>query len=519
MHQYSSGNPTCGTTGYLWTNGKRHVWVVCDDKKGIGCSQPEFSKELDSEGINDIVKITDGKNLPHDCAVKKCIDRTTPKIVVKVYKATASGGKGSVIKTFTVNEQKNKTTYTQNDKYDTWINGVNNPKGVVVETTIEDKSDIQNGTSEVKKITWYQNAKNQKENAIGATNSKVHEKDNITTKTYKKEQLIKDDGVRKQVIKVTDYAGNEVTYNLILKIDFTPPPKPEISMYLVDSTTSKSTSTTYSNNTWKNKYFYVNTTHPKDNPDVSGWRTNQYTTSGKHGTYKDKDGNFINNVTKEGESKVKFRSIDNAGNYSEYTGEKTIKLDRKKPTCDISKEHRYTTTGVTLKTKCEDKANSGVGNKSGIKKCAGTDVNGADSYTDTKTGIKENKKYTVKDVAGNENSCSVTVYDTQKRTNSWDSCLTGEPSTCKGGTVSKTCNGMKERGANSGSKCGPKTNCGLGASCVSCQYDCSYYDSCKTGHPSTCKGGWKGWTSWKDVTSCKASSSKPTKVECRTRYY
>ena len=518
----NTNNKTCGTQDYLWTNDVRHAWVVCDDKLGLGCAQTEFSKYLDSEGVTDTISIRDNNpnNPTYSCKVMKCIDRTTPKITVKLYKSKSNGDKdGGAFKTFTVDSQKSIKTYKADEKYDKWINGVDNKNGIIVEVSLTDVDKITGVKSEIESMSWYQNAKNQKENAIGATNLKVDENKKITTKTYIKEQRITDDGVRKQVIKVKDKAGNETTYNLTLKIDFTPPPKPDVYMYLVNSTTAKTKDKTYPNDKWKNKYVWANTSHPKDDPDVSGWRTNQYTTTGKHGEYNNKDGNE-QHINAEGVSTIYFRSIDHAGNYSEKTATKTIKLDRKNPECSIKKTNTYSTSGVTLTTTCEDKANKGVGNKSGVVSCANTEVSARDKYVDTKNNIKASQTYTVKDDAGNSSTCDKTVHDTQKRTNSWNSCKTGEPSTCKGGTVSKTCNGYKERGANnSGSSCGPKSSCGLGSACVSCQYDCSYYDSCKTGHPSTCQGGWDGWTDWKDVNSCKASTSKPTKVECRTIYY
>ena len=151
-------------------------------------------------------------------------------------------------------------------------------------------------------------------------------------------QTITDDGVRKEVITVEDKAGNKITYTLILKIDRTPPPKPTITMYLENSSTETSTGTKYTNNTWKNKYVWVNTNKPKDNPDISGWKTNQYTTTGKNGVNNDKVGNDVH-INNEGTSTIKFRSMDNAGNYSDYTKLNTIKLDRtiKIPTTYLKK--------------------------------------------------------------------------------------------------------------------------------------------------------------------------------------
>ena len=398
MGAYKTGDDVkCGTSKYKWiNNGKRHVWVECNDLKGIGCSQMEFSKVLESEGATDKVVVKDSNGKTHDCYVLNCIDKTTPKIVVKIYKAKSNGTKdGNATKTFTVNSQKGKTSYTQNDTYNTWINGINYPNGVIVEVTTNDTSDISNGTSEVKTIKWYQNAVNQKEKSIGAIDQKVDENNNINKKTYTKSQFIKNDGVRKQVITVKDNAGNVVTYNLILKIDRTAPPKPTVSLYLENSDTSTSTSTKYTSNTWKNKYVWVNTNHPIDKPDVSEWKTNQYTTTGVHGSNSNKNGNDVH-INKEGTSTIKFRSCDNAGNCSLYTNNSTIKLDRtiKVPSTKLFKWKNNNTTPTSSSGLSSYSDNTWYSGKvftypTGSEETG--DVSGLKEYQYTTTGKTSNK--------------------------------------------------------------------------------------------------------------------------------
>ena len=509
---------TCGTNDYLWTNNTRHVWVVCNDKLGIGCAQTEFSKYLDTEGAKDTVSIRDNKNEPHNCGVMKCIDRTTPKITVKLYRSSAKGQKnGSAFKTFTVEPQKSIKTYKKDEKYNSWINGVDNKYGIIVEVSTTDVDVVPTAKSEIKTFSWFQNAKNQKENAIGATNLKVDINNNITEKTYTKEQRITDDGVRKQVIKVTDYAGNDTTYNLILKIDYTPPPVPTISTYLENNSTSKSTGTTYPNNTWKNKYVWANTTHPKDNPDVSGWRTNQYTTTGAHGKNTDKDGNDLH-VIKEGTTKLKFRSIDNAGNYSDYTETKTIKLDRTDPVCKT----KYTGgtsgsngwyVGGTVKATghCSDQKDL-----SGCK-AETSHIQSVNSNSPNSKGTK--KSITIYDNAGNDTTCSSTIkYDksnpscsipdhgwTEGSVTITTKCSDNGPSgvaSCKGSystsTTGKKTHTVKDNAGNSSSCSTTVYSKRQKQSCTSCKRcnksACETYKQCTD---ADCCGTKKKWSSSK----------------------
>ena len=588
-----TNSKTCGTTGYLWTNDVRHVWVVCNDKLGIGCAQPEFSKYLDTEGAKDTVSIRDNKNEPHNCGVMKCIDRTTPKITVKLYKSKSNGDKdGGAFKTFTVDPQKSIKTYKKDEKYSSWINGVDNKHGIVVEVTITDVDVVPTAKSEIKTFSWFQNAKNQKENAIGATNLKVDEKTNLTAKTYTKEQRITDDGVRKLVLKVTDYAGNDTTYNLILKIDFTPPPVPSFSTYIENNNSSTSTGTPYTSNTWINKYVWANTSHPKDNPDVSGWRTNQYTTTGAHGNNTNKDGNDLH-VSKEGSTTLKFRSIDNAGNYSEYTATKTIKLDRTDPVCktkntggtsgsngwyvggtvtatghctdqtglsgcksatshiqsvnsnssssagtkksitiydnagntttcsstikyDKSKpscsipSHNWTEGSVTISTNCSDSGPSGVAS------CKG-------SYSTTSTGTKT---HTVKDYAGNSNTCSTTV-SSKRQKQSCTACDRCKKAGCKtANTCTKSCCGVyytweicHAQGCDgitySGSSCPSNADYCKKHNDTCTDEDCC---GCKTYKANCSDCGCATWGSWTDVGSCSESTTSSSKTKCRTMY-
>ena len=414
MNAYNSGETkTCGTAGYAWVNigtnpGTRQGWVLCNDEYGVGCRQHEYSKVFTSDGHNESIKILDRDGKEHDCSIKKCIDRTSPKITV-----TIKNG-GTTKKTYTVNSQTSNVDYKPNDKYDTWLNKADYPNGVTITVKVEDV------TSQLKSFDWKQNPKNKKENQEGNATESVDSKTNIAAASYTVTKTITDDGVRKEVITVLDNAGNKVTYTLILKIDRTPPPVPTMYMYLEDTTNGVATSPNYPNNAWRNKYVWTNTTHPVDSPDVSGWKTNQYTTTGNHGAYSNQAGNDVH-VNNEGTSTIKYRSCDYAGNCSAYSDTKTIRLDRTEPNCSITTspaspdgKNSWFVTNVKFSLNKNDKPNASNNSTGSATATYGlaTTANPTNSKTSgTQSG--ETKSITwysyAKDNAGNECRSSKTV--------------------------------------------------------------------------------------------------------------
>ena len=235
MTSYNSGaSIKCGQPGYKWIgigniNGFRQAWIICNDEFGGGCAQHEYSVNMTKEGENEIVYLSDktgNKQSELDkCIVKKCIDKTTPKIVIKIYKANSSGKIGKndkPIYTYDKPVSTTAVTYTiPQEKNNTWLNKNNFPYGVYVEVTVSDP------LSKLQKYTWYQNVKNQKENATLTPNQKVEEKtwtyNQSGNNSYTKGINITDDGVRIEKIQVWDQSGNSSIYNLILKIDRTAP--------------------------------------------------------------------------------------------------------------------------------------------------------------------------------------------------------------------------------------------------------------------------------------------------------
>ena len=239
-------------------------------------------------------------------------------------------------------------------------------------------------------------------------------------------------------------------------------------------------------------------------------------------------------VSAEGYTKHTWTISDNAGN-SRTCKAVGIKLDRSAPSCTSSKSNLYTSTGVTASFKCSDnpsKSNSKVA-----------------SCTATQKGLKSNKKYSIKDNAGNSGTCSVSVsaytqYSKRTRSSWWDSCATGRNTCsggydCRGGYVSRSyvidtgcvgrhvdascASGYTKRNCSQG-KSG--TSSGCGCDCVKTYWDScasSVWNSCKTGS-NTCRSGtkygsWSGYGGWSSDNHCpNYSNSSTCEQRSRTAY-
>ena len=451
----------CGTEEFKWVNigtpnGTRHVWVVCNDFKGIGCSQPEFSKLLETDGETDEVIIKDNNNNKQNgkepkCLVMKCIDRTTPKITVKIKNGTTTN------KTYTVEGQKKEKNYIKTDKYNVWLNKEKYPNGVTLDVIVEEP------TSKIKTFKWYQNKKEQREGSEGQATEKVKEILSIKDTNYSNKnkgilntqtQTIKDDGVRKEVFTVEDNAGNRIIYTLILKIDRTPPTKPPtINLKRWKNNNTKPTSASglsnYSNNTWFSGKVFTQPSGSVDIPNVSGLKEYQYTTTGKTSNEKNKEAKY-RNIEAEGVSHIKWRACDVAGNCSEYSSEKTIKLDRTNPSCSVNNSKKangngwYNSGSITATGNCSD-SYSGCPVKS--KKIQTVSSNTAGST----------KSITFKDNAGNSTKCTSTIrYDSSNPKCNISKSNKNKPSGVKL-TVNCSDNGPSGVASCTGSKSGAKT--------------------------------------------------------------
>ena len=201
--------------------------------------------------------------------------------------------------------------------------------------------------------------------------------------------------------------------------------------------------------------------------------------------------------------------------------------DETKPSCSIERVASTvgTTGGITFNISCSDEGSG----------CT-------EASTFTRTGVKSTTTYTVYDNAGNSQTCTGTVTaQRQKRTRSWNSCLSQTWSscatkpydscaytvdTCKG-CYTSTCYGSyyctswsSENahcfcGGLAGNCCGCKRDsrpCNWNSCCSGSRNECRGANVCKGGY--VCQGGWNSWSSWSNATSCSSNDS----TDCRTIY-
>ena len=377
-----NNNAACGQGNYKWlnissSNKTRHVWVNCDDKQGFGCAQQEFSKGLNTEGETENVVIKDGKGHTASCQVLKCMDFTTPTLIVRLLNGDTE------VKKFTVSGQSSVLNYTKAEKYDTWLNKAAFPNGVKIEVTVGDSA------SRPKSFKWYHNESGQKENAIGATNKKVYENNSISVESltgagnFKYDTTIKEDGVRKEVFTVVDRAGNSINYSLILKIDLTEPSCGTVSG---------------GSTTWQN---IASRTCSMGCSDAMSGCPNS---------------TFPSTVTDECKTKsISFTVKDTAGNAKDCTGTCNVYIDRTPPTCGSASGGSATWSNAASRT-------VSVGCNDSLSGCSQNTF--STSVTDETT--TKNVAITIQDGVGLTQTC----------TNPYNIYLDRTPPTI--GTVTKT---------------------------------------------------------------------------------
>ena len=311
--------------------------------------------------------------------------------------------------------------------------------------------------------------------------------------------------------KVEDDAGNSITgTNYGVWLDRTPPTKPSLS-----GNPGK----------WVNYSFKLTGTTKETLSGVKKW---EYKFGGGWTTYSGSAGKLTfttTNFSKERNENVYIRVTDNAGNVSPSATSK-IQIDKTKPTCSTSKSNTGKQSGVTVSITCKDnkkEVNSGVA-----------------SCPSKQTGVKSDKTYTVKDKAGNKNTCSVDVTKYKKyRKKDCSTCKRCSSAACEK-TESYSCNckttsqtntyrvtkgqeaafcrskgsGCSHTGTHGEAPGGPgkviiactckKTTCSTCTRCIRRKRNCSKC-KCETW------GKWSGYT----LNSCKGSNSR----KCDSAYF
>lgn len=158
---------------------------------------------------------------------------------------------------------------------------------------------------------------------------------------------------------INDVSGNDILLNNKNKIiyfgpyivDNTAPTIPSIKVFQWKTNASSSrpnNKTTglslYSSDSWSNKKLIA---VPSATDTISGTSlTYKYTTTGKTTNEKDVTSSY-RNIEAEGESKIKFKACDKAGNCSAYSNDTTVKIDLTPPTI----------SGITIES-TQDKYNA-----------------------------------------------------------------------------------------------------------------------------------------------------------------
>jgi hypothetical protein len=288
--------------------------------------------------------------------------------------------------------------------------------------------------------------------------------------------------------------------------------------------------------------------------DVATYGLSSYT--GSHSTTRN---------TSTGSSGLKYTGYVKDVSGHTASCNKTLYLDVDDPWCSTSKGNLNEPEGVTVSFTCDNNVGG-----------SGTNCPA------TRTEIKSSDTYTVTDVAGNSNSCGVTVYNKQqKQTKScrtgkrcrdagceqWNLCTHSDcgqdpcrcddcyygSNTCQGGYTSHSCTGTAANCTGAGcpkcswfsseSACEGNTGCNWTASgwsnCATgsdtCRYGCDSCDrTCRTSgcgceyyyrNISTCGcETWGSYGNWGDDSSCTSngeheSSDHSTTTHCRTVYY
>lgn len=425
-----NSNKTCtGTNKWIGTNSNpstRNVWVTCDDKLGVGCGRPMYSKTFENEeNDKDSVIIYDANNNATRCNVMICIDKTAPSATINIYKADSSGNKtGSAVDTFTVDKAKGNIEKALSSK---WFNETYKNNGIYIEVTAkDDPAATGKSTSKVNRIDWLLNGtavttKNTSSSGTGMTTG--------YTLTL--------DGQNKNEITIYDNANNYTKIVLTTNSDYIP---------------------------------------PKCNPSGGSttWSNNQTIT----GTCEDNESGCKSNATKTIKTTTVGKVspgevVDNAGNKT-LCGSVDVKVDGEPPTCKSTGGTTTWKTSQTIKGTCSDTGGSGC--VSNVSQSISSNKN-----TTVSPG-------TVKDNAGNTTACDkvqVKVDACTAYASSWTCGSYSSWSSCSGSTRTRTRTCTKKSTFGSNYVCKSKTETDTDSSGCFGKNNCNIRGSRKRTAPSS----------------------------------
>ena len=200
---------------------------------------------------------------------------------------------------------------------------------------------------------------------------------------------IEADGKTVVSIKTCDAAENCTAFSEYeVWLDNTPPTAPKVTGTRIE------TNTAYPGSGLTDGWYSgkVKTTASGSTDKLSGDVKYYYKTTGATTNESNTKGSS-RNVEAQGTSTVTYKACDAVGNCSSGVSI-TVKLDRKKPSCTISKTSTGSKSGVSISISCNDGKGS-----SGCKS----------SNPKSDSGLKGYTEKTVYDNAGNKGTCSVSV--------------------------------------------------------------------------------------------------------------
>lgn len=355
--------PICGTVegeSTTWINKNtpltdaiRIISVECKDGNGSGCVRNKFTQIWPTSTEEFVeygnIKIEDNIGLSTECPVAVNIDREAP--VIKLEKATTNGNTNILY----LNGTSNTTAGTRNDsvtlsedKYknlnNNWMNKANYQNGVTYTFTISDNYQLASWKFETNSANINMPSNGNPGSASNYNNLNTNNADGSLAQITGKNKTIQvsftSDGIRQGKLTVTDKAGNTATFTVKANLDRTNPDAPNV--YMGKWNDNMTALSEYQGN-WVNKNIHTEATAPTTD-QVSGISHVELITE----TNRSLKAN-VWDIETEGESTVKYRTCDKAGNCSGYIS-KTAYIDKTAPVIKLNKAVKRGTATNILKS-------------------------------------------------------------------------------------------------------------------------------------------------------------------------
>lgn len=342
---------------------QRSITMICSDIGASGCIRDTFTRtwpnELEKSAEYAYIQVSDNATnksiedayLKNSCTNKDTTNKCRVRVNVDIETPTISLSSNSLTKKYTANDSDSTIsipTTDHKDNYNGWLNKKYYEKGVTYTVDISDNIHLASYVWETNptnvKATNASNYNSFSQNNPDAikivnidplpnNNCGVREKKTITIS-------LKGEGMRQGRLIVKDKAGNKTQITIKANIDVTLPTVPNNNLYKWKTLSPKPTSSKdldkYTSNTWLNGKVFTKPSGSTDN--ISGLSHYEYITTGATENNTNKTAEY-RNIEAEGVSFIKYRAMDKAGNYSDYSDNDTpkiIKLDRTAPNVTVN---------------------------------------------------------------------------------------------------------------------------------------------------------------------------------------